>query len=794
LEGPPITESRHSGLAGGSNCVVHHPCVGGALAAGGKSDFALMDLSKGIVRSFAFDDCVSISWNYNGSHAVLAGRNAETTLCDPRDVKTNSVLSTKSSIVRAFSALFLGNTHHFSVFGQDKTRKPKALIYDARKTASPLINHQLELGAAIILSHYDTDCQLMFLTTRGSTNLEVYEMESCLSSSKLTRLSSFVSSSPYQGFCAVPKTSLDVNDCEVGRIIQLGSKDVTPISLRVQRKLIGFHADLFPDTRSDESCMSLEDFFGGANPKPQLKDLSPTAAWRNPTRATAKQAAEEKKEVPISKKEADMKLLSFTSEKRRILDEAFRKSAFANMKAKEPGSLEFVWTKLQRGKDVTFGLNMKSNAKHIAVTWKSTGGSVMTVLDANKPSRAPTKVPVIKAHSGDITAFDLSLLQENLLATGSVDGKAKVWAIPYAGLATDINDPIIEVSGIGKIHYLKFHPSVENVMATSSSSFDSSIVQIWDLENRVSKYDVTDCEKPIPHFDFSVNGNLFGLTCKDGFARIYDIRSSTTASHTVKLPQVVRDVGISFLGEHPCFMTYGWGKGSIQQFSFWDIRNLRSASDSPALTLPLEQNNSQLIPHYDEDCGILYVASEGERVIRFIAVDITEGTVKAEPLGSYTSPALIKALSYLPKTSLNVKEVEIAKALKLGDEEIRPITFSVPRKRKEFFQDDIYVAARSGKALFTATEWFEGGKKEITRVSLQPDGMAKLSEAPAEELTDMQKRRASMLRDQKEKASKDRPTMIDHFKKFEVSTDAPPVSSRWDAVSKAKGDVADDEW
>lgn len=51
----------------------------------------------------------------------------------------------------------------------------------------------------------------------------------------------------------------------------------------------------------------------------------------------------------------------------------------------------------------------------------------------------------------------------------------------------------------------------------------------------------------------------------------------------------------------------------------------------------------------------------------------------------------------------------------------------------EFFQDDVFPDTRSREAVETASEWFSGVTREPIMVSLRPEGMPLLSEAPVEE-------------------------------------------------------------
>lgn len=65
-------------------------------------------------------------------------------------------------------------------------------------------------------------------------------------------------------------------------------------------------------------------------------------------------------------------------------------------------------------------------------------------------------------------------------------------------------------------------------------------------------------------------------------------------------------------------------------------------------------------------------------------------------------------MGFLPRRSLDVSQNEIARAYKLSNRDIQPLSFIVPRKA-EGFQADIFPPANSSEPATTASEWF-GGK------------------------------------------------------------------------------------
>jgi len=157
---------------------------------------------------------------------------------------------------------------------------------------------------------------------------------------------------------------------------------------------------------------------------------------------------------------------------------------------------------------------------------------------------------------------------------------------------------------------------------------------------------------------------------------------------------------------------------------------------------------------------------------------------------------------FYPKTSCDIKKVEVARSIKLTKDTIIPASWIVPRKRLEYFQDDLYPLTRSPEAIMSADEFFAGErKKESQFVSLKPDGMIELSKAPTEELTERQKQYQKRLLEE-EKAQEAKPKgatghtsateVREHFSKI---AQALPSKNRWDAVQdNSQVDVDTDEW
>ena len=71
-----------------------------------------------------------------------------------------------------------------------------------------------------------------------------------------------------------------------------------------------------------------------------------------------------------------------------------------------------------------------------------------------------------------------------------------------------------------------------------------------------------------------------------------------------------------------------------------------------------------------------------------------------------------------------MSSVEFAKALRLTNTSIEPLSFTVPRIKNDLFQDDLFPDTKVlWQPTMTSNEWFDGQDKLPSKISLKPTGM-----------------------------------------------------------------------
>ena len=125
------------------------------------------------------------------------------------------------------------------------------------------------------------------------------------------------------------------------------------------------------------------------------------------------------------------------------------------------------------------------------------------------------KNPKVTGHKSQITSFDLSMLQPDLLATGALEPDVMVWKIPAGGFRQDVQEPTYKLRTNGKITCIRFSPYVSNLLAACSTGFDGAHIRLWDVEaqkegwlNKEFHGDV------VTSVDFCETSQLIATQCK----------------------------------------------------------------------------------------------------------------------------------------------------------------------------------------------------------------------------------------------------------------------------------------
>ncbi|CAH7687104.1 hypothetical protein BY996DRAFT_6710189 [Phakopsora pachyrhizi] len=355
-----------------------------------------------------------------------------------------------------------------------------------------------------------------------------------------------------------------------------------------------------------------------------------------------------------------------------------------------------------------------ANPKFLSVNYQASGGGAFLVVPLTHTGKLPDLYPLCRAHTAPVLDTSFSPFSDNLIASSGEDGKVVITQIDEnkltAALRTEkaeVSDlePLLRLAGHGrKAGHVRWHPIAENVLASASLE-----VKLWDVEKNTCAVELPQQPDMVASMSFNWTGTLLATTCKDKKLRMYDLRSGKLASiadsHTG-----IKGSRVEWMGRRDRICTTGFSKMSDRQVFIWDSGDL---SRGPLKNLSVDTSSGTLMPFWSDN-DILFLAGKGDGNIRYYEYEADD----LHYLTEYKSTEPQRGMCWLPRRALNTQECEIARAYKVTNTLVEPISFIVPRK-SDSFQADIYPPALSGTPALSANEFFSGKSAEPILVNLE---------------------------------------------------------------------------
>ncbi|KAK9686045.1 WD domain, G-beta repeat [Popillia japonica] len=357
----------------------------------------------------------------------------------------------------------------------------------------------------------------------------------------------------------------------------------------------------------------------------------------------------------------------------------------------------------------TYGNNITASAKFMAFNWDHAGSS-LAVLPIDDSGRKNKLMPLLYAHTDTVTDMDFSPFHDGLLATGSQDCLVKVWNIPEDGLQESLSNPECTFSHKQKrVETVGFHPTAEFLLYSTSYT----VLTLWDLLSEQEIYMNQDHTDVIQSVSWKRDGTLLATSNKDKQVRIIDPRASDCCIKTASSHQSIKDSRVVWLGENDKILTTGF---DAQRFRQIIVRDLRKFAE-PEKSLELDCSTGILIPLYDADTGMLFLAGKGDSTIGYMEVSDKEPYLTE---GIRHSGEQTKGACLVPKRALNVMQGEVNRVLQLTSSSVIPITYQVPRKTYRDFHADLYPDTPGYSTELTASMWMSGRDIPLQKISLDP--------------------------------------------------------------------------
>lgn len=351
---------------------------------------------------------------------------------------------------------------------------------------------------------------------------------------------------------------------------------------------------------------------------------------------------------------------------------------------------------------------VKANTRFMSIHWDTAGGGAFLVHPLEEPGRfgSPSELPLYTGHTGPVLDTDWHPFNEQVVASAGEDGRILIWNVPEAGPRTG-DAPAGELRGHERrIVDLAWHPAAEGVLASASHDLT---VRLWDVVKGASRVTLEGHPDAVLDQNWSLAGDRLATTCRDKHVRLFDPRQSARAASAWAAHKGVKGVRVVWVGESPQLITTGFGRGSEREVALWDSRKISGEDGSALCLLSVDAASGPLLPYYDEDCGLLYVAGKGDGNIRYYELLPQE----ANPffaLSEYKSADPQRGLAMLPKRAVRSGENEIARFIKIYGSQpvLEPLSFKVPRREGTGTAREIYPDALCDQPAQGADDYFAG--------------------------------------------------------------------------------------
>ncbi|XP_012694253.2 coronin-7 isoform X1 [Clupea harengus] len=734
--------------------VLFHPSAGGLLAVSSSRAVQIWDITRDSALAVLEqhpDHLQSFSWKQDGSLLATSCKDKKLRIFDPR-AQLTTVQSVSGLQNNRDSRVLWVRDDCFLSTGFNQVRQQEVRLWDSRKLSSSLSSVSLGTSTGILMPLFDQDSGLLVVAGKGDSVIDCYEVSSV--EPFLPQVSHCLTESSNRSVALVPKLALDVGSCEVMRVLQLTENFIVPISYHVPRKAgQDFHADLYPDTMGQTAAMTAGEWWGGENKQVEKVSLHPDKRPKSSTKTASRQPApplaeQKSKEKSVSSSELSsgsssmapsrspsstsglssscLPSPSSTASSRQLQSMLGPSSKFRHIQ----GNVQHRDTHITnlRGINLTTPGECDgfcSSSRHVAVPLAIAGGQI-AVFEPSQPGKLPdTALPTIQ-NSVSVADFCWDPFNPHRLAVAGDDAKIRMWLVPEGGLTETLTEPECVLQGhTEKIYSIKFHPHASGLLA--SSSYDLT-VRLWDLQSEKEVKKLKGHEDQIFGMAWSPDGKLLATVCKDGKVRVYDPRKSDQPIQEGPGPEGHRGARIVWVFEGKYLLVSGFDSRSERQLY---LISAEAVCAGPVGNVSADVSPSTLIPFYDPDTSVVFLTGKGDT--RVFSYDIVPEEPYFLECSSFNSSEPHKGFSFLPKTLCDVRDVEVARALRLSKTSIEPVAFRVPRVRKEFFQDDVFPeTAIWWETSLSAASWLSGSNSQHRKISLQPKDMTPVSEAPKE--------------------------------------------------------------
>ena len=230
-----------------------------------------------------------------------------------------------------------------------------------------------------------------------------------------------------------------------------------------------------------------------------------------------------------------------------------------------------------------------------------------------------------------------------------------------------------------KIAQVAFHPTAKDLVVVATNDSGTANIRLFDLATSTESLTTGLESNGVFNFAFASDGSRLAAATKDGKIVVIDPRDKLSR-RSGKAHDSPRSFQIVWIDETH-LLSVGFSKGSQRRINLYRIPSDTATDIETVHSLLIDVSPSVLFPVYDPDTSILHVWGKGERQIQAYEVHPDHATEPIAKLPSYTAGTPQLGQAFFGKQLVDVKKVEVAKALRLTAKTIEEVTFTIPRNK-----------------------------------------------------------------------------------------------------------------
>lgn len=384
----------------------------------------------------------------------------------------------------------------------------------------------------------------------------------------------------------------------------------------------------------------------------------------------------------------------------------FKVSKFRHTEAR-PSRREAWITDLRAGTTPSYGNHIKSSCSLIA--FNSDRAGVLGIVPLEGQGENKRHVTHLGCHSDLVTDLDFSPFDDFLLATGSADRTMKLWRLPASGQALPSGPGLVLGPEDTRVEVLQFHPTVDGILVSTAGT----AVKVWDVAKQQPLTELAAHGDLVQGAVWSRDGALLSTTCKDKQLRIFDPRAKPEACQSTQAHENSKDGRLAWTGTQEHLVSTGFNQMREHEVKLWDTRHFSSALTS----LTLDTSPGSLMPLLDPDSGLLVLARKGES--QLYCYEVAPQQQALSPVTQCLLENVLRGAALVPRRALAVMGCEVLRVLQLTDTAIVPVSFHVPRKAVEFYED-LFPDTAGCVPASEPHSWWAGSNQQVQKVSLNP--------------------------------------------------------------------------